>query len=361
MQAFLPPNKTQIKRALIAIENPMPEDDLITDYKDFLRVRDFLHYYQFNPKVFGSLTKLCNALWHSEKRINRLSLVNSLKSYGKRTEPINGLPLDVRQQLFELFRKSFEEANVLRENQVEEIRSSCNYLLKGIVLGEKEEKWLCENVEKSEMVLNRVLRYPAASETISRWAKENYNSNTYRQRRAELVSWRIDENPAFEVSKQTLLEDFEYFNQLDLASIEQYDDEEAAREVVEKEFGAFLPEMKIPRNESEFLEDLDRYAGSDIKMTRRFYKVPLDTSADYPVDVPDFEKLRDEFYDNIDRTQKITMIWAIGYSRLSKKQKGKLLRKYSSDESNYSLVKVCRRFNVSGVLKWMLDEQIPGK
>src|SRR5690554_1514292 len=121
MQTFLPPNRTQIKRALIAIENPMPEDDLINDYKDFLKVRDFLHYYQFNPKVFGSLAKLCNALWHSEKRINRLSLVNSLKSYGKSTEPINDLPLDVRQQLFELFRKSFEEANVLRENQVEEI------------------------------------------------------------------------------------------------------------------------------------------------------------------------------------------------------------------------------------------------
>src|SRR5690606_9307213 len=150
---------------------------------------------------------------------------NTLKSYGKRTEPFNSLPLDVSQQLFELFRKSFEEANVLRENQIEEIRSSCNYLLKGIILGEREEKWLCENVEKSEMILNRVLRYPAASETISRWAEENYNNNTYRQRRAELVSWRIDENPAFEVSKQTLLEDFEYFNQLDLASIEQYDDE----------------------------------------------------------------------------------------------------------------------------------------
>ncbi len=87
-------------------------------------------------------------------------------------------------------------------------------------------------------------------------------------------------------------------------------------------------------------------------MTKRFYKVPLDTSGDYPVDVPDFEKLRDEFYDNLDRTQKITMIWAIGYSRLSNKQKSKLLRKYSREENNYSLVKVCRRFNPKYALAW---------
>lgn len=361
MQTFLPPGKTQIKRAIIAIENPMPEDDLINDYADFLKVRDFLHYYQFNPKVFGSLAKLCNDLWHTNKRINRFSLVGTLKSYRSRTEQINHLPADVNGHLFELFRKSFEESDVLRENQVDEIRQFCNSLLLGIALGEKEEKWLCENVDRSEMILNRVLRYPAAAEVISRWAEENYNNNIYRQRRAELVSWRIDENPEFEVSKQTLLEDFEYFNQLDLASIEQYDDEEAAREIVAKEFGAFLPKIKIDETESAFLEDLDRYAGADIEMTKRFYKVPLDTSGDYPVDVPDFEKLRDEFYDNLGRTQKITMIWAIGYSRLSNKQKSKLLRKYSSEESNYSLVKVCRRFNVSGVLKWMLDEQIPGK
>ena len=36
----------QIQKAILNLENPYPNDNLITGYKDFLKVRDFLPFYK---------------------------------------------------------------------------------------------------------------------------------------------------------------------------------------------------------------------------------------------------------------------------------------------------------------------------
>jgi hypothetical protein len=240
------------------------------------------------------------------------------------------------------------------------VRKTCNSILKNLELSSNEENWLCENALNSEIILNRVLRYPIKSNVISNWAKNNFYSNNFRSRRAELLSWIIDQEPNFEIDFQTLLDDFEFLNQTDLQAIKDYDDEIVANKIIENEFKDYLPKKRLPslNFEDKFLQpEIVDISVPELILSRRFYGVPIDTSKDYPVSIPDFENLRKNFHSKIDNTKKITMIWAIGYSRIDIQMKETLLKKYYCDESYYSLFRVSKKIKGIGLLKWLLDKQ----
>ena len=152
-----------IQRAILKIENPSPEDNIITTYSDYLKVRDFLHYYKYNPAVLLALLQLTDLLWKSDKRINRLSLIQSIKRYGFK-DKTELYPIETRSLVFELFRLSYDESAFLNPNQVEEIRKLSNSCLMNLGLTKKEETWLTDNAFKANNILNRVLRYPEKNE-----------------------------------------------------------------------------------------------------------------------------------------------------------------------------------------------------
>ena len=230
--------KIELQRAITEFKKPYPKDDLILSYSDFLKVRDYLGYYQFNPIVFHNLISLVNDIWNTEKRVNRLSLLQKIKQYlhqnttkhyySRVIKPNIELKIETRKSLFNLFRKTFEHGNYVSHKQLDEARKICNNLLMNIELTQIEEEWLCSNIFLSELILNRVLRYPTKSEVISNWAKSNFLNDILRSRRAELVSWVIDQEPTFEIEQQTLMDDFEYLNRSDLQAIQNYDDEPCA-------------------------------------------------------------------------------------------------------------------------------------
>ena len=59
--------------------------------------------------------------------------------------------------------------------------------------------WLINNVS-NDFVLNRILRYPVISKTISSWALKEINdkkSNIIRDRKVELISKILDVNPNY--------------------------------------------------------------------------------------------------------------------------------------------------------------------
>ncbi len=180
----------ELQRAILEIENPYHKDDLILSYSDFLKARDYLVYHQFNPVVFNNLVKLANNEWATEKRISRLSLIFKLKQYyqvakGNKTnyysDNINKsfipLSLDTRIQLFEIFKKIFEESKYFSNKQLGEARKFCNNLIINIEFTSLEEEWFCNNAFVSELILNRALRYPTPSIIISKWARNNFQNN----------------------------------------------------------------------------------------------------------------------------------------------------------------------------------------
>ena len=56
-------------------------DNLITDYKSFLKHREFLPFMPFNPKVMHALVMLAHTVFWTDKRINRFSLLLVMRDY----------------------------------------------------------------------------------------------------------------------------------------------------------------------------------------------------------------------------------------------------------------------------------------
>ena len=360
--------KIELQRKIIELEKSYPKDDLIISYSNFLKVRDYLRYYQFNPIVFDNLITLANEKWNTEKRISRISLLQKIKQYlyqdtgkdyySKNTKPNFQLKIETRKLLFNLFKKTFEEKKYISYIQLAEARKICNNVLINLELTPIEEEWLCSNIIESELILNRVLRYPIKSVIISNWAKSNFHNDILRSRRAELLSWIIDQEPNFEINQQTLLDDFEYLNQSDLQAIKNYDNEIAANKIIEEELGEYFPK-KTQYNffDSRYHEAQGDLSAPELKLSKRPYGVVIDISKAYPVNIPNFEKLSEDFIKNLPTHKKVTMIWGIGYSRLDNSLKFSLLKKYYCNETYYSMYRVCKRTKNIELLKWILDRQ----
>ena len=363
--------KIELQRAIKELEKPHAKDDLILSYSDFLKVRDYIRFYQFNPIVFDNLVKIANDNWSTNKRISRLSLLEKIKQYlhnilqettrnyyFRSTKHNFQLSVETRKLLFSLFRKTFEERQYISRKQLDEAREICNNFLINLELTPTEEEWLCLHVSISEMILNRVLRYPKKSVVISNWVKTNFKNDLFRNRRPELISWIIDQEPTFEISQQTLIDDFEFLNQSDLQAIKNYDDEITANKIIEQELGDYFPK----KTQYDFFEDTyhdDKVILShpELKLTKRPYAVTIDTTKEYPAEIPHFEKMSEKFYTNLQIHQSITMIWAIAYSRLDNTLKCSQLKKYYSNETYRSMYKVCYRMKNMELLKWMVEQQ----
>ena len=357
----------ELQLAIINLENPYPKDDIVVCYKDFLKVRDYLPLYQFNLSVFSSLLNLTCELWHSNKRINRLSLLQSIKRYGYNTFRGKGfsfivarstnIPIEVNDKAFLLFKYCYEGERILSQKQLDEARKICNRILMNMTLGNNNVVWLCENAEQSDLILNRMLRYPEKSEIISHWVKQHDKLDRYRIRRAELVGWIMDENPDFIIDKQTLTDDFEYFNTVDLKAIREYESELDGFNVIERDFKGILATRAPSR--------MERLSGMhsetitqppELELSKRFYNTHLDYSRNHKTFIPDFVKLREEFHEKIETTLKVTMLWAIAYSRLEAEVKTELMKRYYSPEINWTYFKISKKLKLVDSLKWLKDK-----
>ena len=366
---MLPPEKIAYLTALAKIEKIYPPDDLITSYSDFLQERPLLGYYQFNPNLFQNLLSLTLNLWTTEKRISRSSLLQKLKQYysvgeqnaldfyTKTARKPSSLPLSIRLQIFELFKKTIVESNYLTFPKLQKSRQVVNYLLINQPLTPEAEGWLCQNIKKSDHIINRVLRYPVKSDVISHWAEENFLNKKYTTRRAELIGWILDHQPEYEVEKEVLIQDFDYLNECDRQAIKDYKSELSADNLLQNELGEFLskPTWIEKAEESMFGASFNKFA-PELNLSRRNYPVPWINYANFPVSVPDFTELSIDFHRDIDTHLKKVMIWAIAYSRLEQSQKTQLLKKYFCKETSATLLTIARREKNADLVRWMMGE-----
>lgn len=363
------PTPSQISRAIAAIERPCPPDDLVKTYKGFLRMRDVLPYYQYNPKVLASLADMLYNLWYSKERINRMSLLTTIKQYGARVKAVreyygrakavlHPFPIETNRKICWVFQRCFDLQLPVSRKQTESIKVICNSLLIGAALGAEEEQWLCDNADRSPMILNRILRYPAPSPIISKWAGAQYHNHNYFERRTEIVGWILDENPDFEIDEQTLIVDFEYLNKKDKAAIRQFDEEWEAKKIMDNELGVLLrePDKKLP-NLFGFGSPPAGYYSDEpkLELSKRSYRVPTRSTdySKYKTTLPDFNKLTTEFYRDLLLLQNKTMLWAIAYSRLPLPAKEELLIKHYRESSANSFFYICQRLKSVKLLQWL--------
>lgn len=356
-----------LKRSILQIQKPYPSDDLIGTYQEFISVRDFLSCYQFNINVFESLVELTNSKWNAKSRISRLSLMQKIKQYyyvgveaninHKKHRRERKLSESCSRNLFDLFKKSFEEAEYVSKNQIDDIRKIANYLIIDISLSPEEEMWLCENAPKSNYILNRLLRYPKKSPIISSWIRENYDSPLIIQRRAEVVSWLIDEEAGFEVQKETLLMDFTLMNKLDQEAIKTYQNEIEANILIERELSYYLQKVQYFVNVTgEMQTGRSDLTQPELKLCQRPYPIPVENSQSCFVNIPDFEKMEVEYKAKLSSHLVKTMLWAIAYSRVENVQKTELFKKYYSDKTYPTILKIAKQTENTEILKWILSQ-----
>jgi len=370
--------KAEVLKEILNLEKEYPKDDLISNYADFLKVRDYLHCYQFNPIVFTRLIELADEAWFSTKRVNRLSLLATIKKYLVSVEmkqdglqkptfayKKHPLTVEIGKLVFKLFKNTFEAPQKIGFKQLDDARAICNRIIINIPLTATEEEWLCTNVSKSAIILNRVLRYPIKSAIISKWAKDNFENDNYRHRRAELLSWVIDENPNFKIDPPLLIEDFEYMNRRDRQAIQDYKDEMEANKVIGAELDEFFPKVK---RYPDLFDDEDGLGFNieedadlrdpELNLVRRFYSVPtksLDKENFLSPLIPDFNEMNGQFYKEQFTLYNITMIWGIGYSRLNNELKTELLKSYYSNATHRSIMKVAKRDRNISLMKFVLE------
>ncbi|MFA7301971.1 MAG: hypothetical protein WC069_06695 [Candidatus Shapirobacteria bacterium] len=323
-----------IQKSIAEIQNVFPSNNLISCYADFLKHREYLHFYQFNETVFNSLIDLTLNLWDTTERINRASLVEVTKRYAKKGETKDTVTPQTATKIFELFKQIVYYKNLKLSNvTVDKIMASINSILIGVKLKEVELQWLCDHSTNSGFLLNRLLRYHLKSKAISEWAKKNFEKDFARSRRSEITSWIIDENPDFKIDKETIEYDFEYQIIEDKRIVNAYKNEVDAYRAIEKELRPILTSV-----DNSFIDDdgfkhrLNFQEKPVLKRPRRHYPGYIKMNSGYGIDIPDFDKINEDFNDKFDYYYNRIMAWSFAYSRLPINIKTSLLHKYYTDE-----------------------------
>jgi hypothetical protein len=350
--------KQELLEAIVKIEKPWPQDNKIRSYQDFLRHRDLIIYHQFNPAVFEQILDLILLNWTSTTKVSRHSLVMAIRRYVSEQEvDVNNLSPSIKIKLFDLFVLTLTQSDRVPNGQRAEVEKWAAQLILGMQFETQQLHRLCDFALHHPKPLNRVLRYPVKSDIISTWVLENFDHPSLKLRRAEAVGWILDLDPTFEVDSKTIRADFDYMNELDKEAVSNVVMSDVMHQLFKTDWPMDFPiDNSIPVEPYEIeKKKLPSFAfGKEkIELIKRFY--PVKTVYDKAADnwVPDFEALEDYFQQNHESLRKVTMVWGIAYSRLSNKQKSKLLRKYYVPETHYSIVRVATKHKLLDLLKWI--------
>ena len=336
--------RKHIQIELAKLERKRVPDDLISSYGDFLKHRDYLRYYCFNPKVFRALIDLNLSNWHSKDRISRLSLIRSIKRHGFRDNKWVMMNGEIRDELFRLFQYTFDLPEGTSSEQTEAIRNTGNSLIYGMELNDEQVEWLCDHAGDDNRILNRVLRYPKRSQWISEWAKGVYEVDIFRPRRAELVGRILDVDPSFRVRRDSLFRDFEYLNDCDQKEILA---SRAAKLLQDKEdIGLELSDDHIYKYGFDF----------PVKLAQRPYDMTKVRDEELDAYIPDFEQSRKVFREQIYNHLSRVMIWAVYYSHLPMNTKVKLIKENHSSDFlvEHAVMVVAKRLGSKGLWRWLM-------
>jgi hypothetical protein len=358
--------RTDLIKAILKLEKVKVANDAIQTYSDFLKHRDFIVYHQFNPHVFEGMVDVALSVWTSNRKVNRLSLLTTIKRYfTDQNVNLNSLHSVAIKKIFQLYTVIVENKHILSSNQLPLIEKLASQLIYGVEFEQAELDKLFELAIKDDKALNRILRYPVLSKRVSSWIREQFDTNLLRLRRAEAVGWMLDSQPDFEVSIETLKADFDFVNQLDQTAIEDAAITNLIDLPIINDWEGFYPPNAnyfehIPDevfDEWEKKKSISKFISkAKPEFVKRFYSVPTIKSEQFNDWVPDFDSLDEYFEKNHLNLLKVTMVWGIAYARMDKKTKVGLLKKYYAPETHYSIYRVATKLELLDLLKWMLKK-----
>ncbi|MDD5361402.1 MAG: hypothetical protein PHN88_04670 [Ignavibacteria bacterium] len=370
------PDSLFLRLNIAKIENKYPDDGIISSYKDYLKQREFLNYYQFNPNVFFSLLRIAVEDWKNGMRINKQAVVLSLYNYLELCKNKIDLPDRTASLLFDLLKLVLESSIKSKKTRYKLITKIAHSLI-GLHLNSEEINYLLGYVNVSKTILILILRYKYKSGEITAWAKENFHKGQYREYRTELISWILDEDPGYEIDKQVLIDDFEYANERDRKAIQDYKDEISAIKILGKTLNKVFPKPEFDL----FFDDFGPYTRynpeiPELILTKRNYSVPTNRDEelelkpyryvyDYKnkvyqaqrVHIPNFKSLESNFQYDLDEFYAKTMIYAIMFSRWGMKEKISLLEKYYIKDRFYLFKYIAVQNKSIEMLRWLIERE----
>jgi hypothetical protein len=333
---------------------------------------------KFNPAVFHALVQLtCKSYW-GKKKVSRTSLIDTLRRYWNQNEIPKSkkrnrtwfmmdhkptyretIPGETLELLGDLcVRILTREPLKGQEKQIDSLRSSANQLIKNQVLNEDQIAVLLKNLNRCPQALNRVLRHPGPSALISAWARANFNNNSYRRRRAELLAWLLSEDSDYTIPLDVLIADFEHANEEDRLEEERATGQYPEVSTLDETFpGMFSPKKEPIKSEYSEPFDGDNWIqGANFK-PRFFDRKYQNTSLHHNAEKYDSATLIPFFYSNLETTQKVTMLWGYYYSHLPLPQKRKLLKKWYHPSIHKSFSRICVKMKDVKLLEWLLKKE----
>jgi hypothetical protein len=360
---YLGDSPSNIKKIIYHLEGYLPPDDLIKSYADFLKQKEYLRYMKFNVNVFNSLVDLLSESWKSNARVNRLVLLSKTQKYKQNAENPEIIPETTVNKLFALFKDIIFMQNFKTNvKSSDRLKHQIYLMLRGLRLRNEDLLWLCDKTETAMRILNRVLKYDYKSSVISDWARQNYEKDYIRLRRPVMTGWILDENPDFVVDGNTLTDDLEYENQIEIEKVRKHEEDMKAYQERKKmrkkppieDFNPFGPEDFFGGPIFEFEEKEPKL---DIR-PRFFEGLPSfekhrETLGEYKRDELYYYKLKEIFTENIGIVKNLTMVWGVYYSRLEEDVKMELYQRYYTREINYVFFKIAMMHENLRMLRWL--------
>ena len=168
----------------------LPERSLpryIQSAKDIYEYRNLLKQLLLSEYTLNYLLDIVIASLKNKSRIRTLDCLRVIRAVLRN----NPFGLEISN---EAIRKLFFLHQTFIFHKNEQVCACANVLIKSQRLDDESIAWVIENWEKSEHLLNRLLRYPENHHLIIQWAREIYQSGKLGDRKSEVIGILIGEN-----------------------------------------------------------------------------------------------------------------------------------------------------------------------
>jgi hypothetical protein len=400
MKKLSPESKQVLYETYVEMAKPKP-DFRLPDYKSYLKNRKLLNHYSFCPLVLEDLLDLCLKYLNNDEKANRTLLVEQtvrhlfelIRDRGAGTKweyALRGQPN--ASSIEKLFKLGDEVIRGKNSHIKPELKKAVSWkILKALSLLSwdiKGLKWLDSWKVYDEEVVKTILEASQNLETTRDWILHHEKHPCVVPFRIHHVARMLDIDPDYVVLPAFLVNDCKILNKMDedyIRSImdsekefERLDNEpkqegeylfvsgkelDAFDDVFYNEFDSFVdnpsprkshasklvPMKTIPELEQERKRDYEyRYYKEDYMFRTRYrrgYSMPLKYYEEEKVFKPDFDAALKEVSERVDYYQAKTMMWGIALSNMPDKKKMTLLRKWTTDETLRSLIRIAKTLN----------------
>lgn len=157
--------------------------DKINNYNDIIKFLKIIKYSNYSEELLNKILDIVCEKQKVGKKFKKNECITVINNIRKKNNNIIQNKIMCRK-IFFLFQKNI----LLIKSEV--IANRLSVALKNCLLDDNEIIWLINNYDKSNYILNRLLRYPVKSPIISEWLVKNIN--IVPSRKGEIIGWIID-------------------------------------------------------------------------------------------------------------------------------------------------------------------------